>query len=350
VRQRDSGGVKFIFLVTCAGILVADIIASELPKISSPGEVTFAPSGLKLCVGGHAANVSIDLVKLGLRKGDVSCVGAVGRDIFGDFMIKEIEVSGVVTHIERVRQAGTSLNMILVVKGEDRRFHVDVGANLFLSPHRVLAILRGEKPLIFYIGATGHLGEFDEQLPRILKEAKKIGCTTLVDPIQPYGHGYEFLVDSFEWIDVLHCNSIEAKNMTDRPDPKEALDAFTDQGVKLAIITVGEKGLFAKLGDERVIMPAFVVPVVDPTGAGDAFCASVIHFLIDLAGRKKGIDIRALTRGELTDLLLEGEAAGAACVTDVGTTKGVTKENVNRIIREQKKTIVDRIQYVPKPY
>nr|MDO8133162.1 carbohydrate kinase family protein [Candidatus Njordarchaeum guaymaensis] len=336
-------------LVTCAGILVSDIIASGLPKVSDPGEVTFAPSGIRLCVGGHAANVSIDLMKLGLRRGEVGCVGAVGMDAFGDFMIEEIEKYDIVTHIERVKKAGTSLNMILVVKGEDRRFHVDVGASSFLCPRRVLGVLREEKPLIFYLGATGFLGQFDEQLPSILKEAKRLGCITFVDPIQPHGHGYELLVDSFEWIDVLHCNNVEAESMTSKRDSKESLNVFTDRGVKLAVITVGEKGLSAKLGYERVTMPAFKVPVVDPTGAGDAFCASVIHYLTKLAERKKSIDIRALTRSELIDLLLEGEAAGAACVTEVGTTKAVTQENVNRILREQKKTIMGQIKVDSKP-
>jgi sugar/nucleoside kinase (ribokinase family) len=336
-------------LVTCAGILVSDIIASGLPKVSDPGEVTFAPSGVQLCVGGHAANVSIDLIKLGLRKGEVSCVGAVGEDIFGDFMIREIKNSDVVPHIERSKQAGTSLNMILVVKGEDRRFHVAAGANSFLSAPRVLQILRKEKPLIFYVGATGHLGRFDEQLSRVLKEAKKLGCNTFVDPIQPHGHGYDFLKNSFEWIDILHCNDVEAESITGKRDPQEALDAFTNNGVKLAIITVGENGLYAKLDNERVIMPAFDVQVVDPTGAGDAFCASLIHFLVKFSRGKRSIDVRALARGDLTDLLLEGEAAGAACVTEVGTTKAVTRENVNRILREQKKTIMDQIQYVSKP-
>jgi fructokinase len=333
-------------LVTCAGILVSDIIASGLPKVSNPGEVTFAPSGVQLCVGGHAANVSIDLIKLGLRKGEVSCVGAVGEDIFGDFMIREIERSDVLPHIERIKQAGTSLNMILVVKGEDRRFHVATGANPFLSASRVLNILKEEKPLIFYVGATGHLGRFDDQLPKIVKEAKKLGCTTFVDPIQPHGHGYEFLKDSFQRIDILHCNNIEAESITGRSDPREALRFLTESGVKLAIITLGEEGLLARLGFKAVSIPAFKVETVDPTGAGDAFCASVVHYLIKFGERKKSTDPTALAEGEFIELLLEGEAAGAACVTDVGTTKAVTRKNVDRILGEQEKKIREQIRFL----
>jgi len=72
-------------------ILVCDIIAADLQKISNPGEVTFTPSGIKLCIGGHSANVSIDLMKLGLQKGSVSSIGAIGNDIFGEFIEEELK-------------------------------------------------------------------------------------------------------------------------------------------------------------------------------------------------------------------------------------------------------------------
>jgi sugar/nucleoside kinase (ribokinase family) len=338
-------------LVTCVGILVSDIIASGLLKISQPGEVTFAPSGVRLCVGGHAANVSIDLLKLGLTRGEVSCVGTVGEDAFGDFIMKELNENGVVTHIERTQKAATSSNMILVVQREDRRFHVDMGANPLLDPQRVMDVLRKERPCILYVGAPGFLGEFDEQLPRILKEAKEdLNCVTFVDPIQPQGHGWEYLERSFQWIDVLHCNDVEAESMTNKKKPNEALSSIADRGVKLAMITLGDQGLLAKHAYDRITMPAFKVPVADPTGAGDAFSAGIIRYLTKRVDNLGKLEISSLTRKELLDLLLEGEAAGAACVTDVGTTRGVTVENVERILREQKGTILDQIRIGFKPF
>ena len=47
-------------LVTCAGILVVDLIAANLPKVSDPGELTHAPKGIGVHMGGHAGNVSIE--------------------------------------------------------------------------------------------------------------------------------------------------------------------------------------------------------------------------------------------------------------------------------------------------
>jgi sugar/nucleoside kinase (ribokinase family) len=338
-------------LVTCVGILVADIIASGLPKVSAPGEITVAPSGIRLCVGGHAANVSIDLSQLGLERGATSCVGELGQDPFGDFITKELESRGIVAHTDRQEKISTASNMILVVQGEDRRFHVDAGANQFLDARRVMDVVMREKPSILYVGGTGHLGPFDEQLPRILREVKEqLSCVTFVDPVQPYGHGWEHLVRSLEWVDVLHCNDIEAKGITGKHKVTEALDAIANRGVKLTIITLGDQGLIAKQAYDRITMPAFKVPVVDPTGAGDAFSAGVISYLAKEAGSMRKLDITSLTRRELLDLLMDGEAAGAACVTDIGTTKGVTRENVDRILREQKSAIIEQMRIGFKPF
>ena len=338
-------------LVTCVGTLVADIIASDLPKVSAPREVTAAPSGVRLCADGHAANVSIDLLKLGLERGEVSCMGTTGVDPFGDFMAEELERNGVVPHLDRIESAGTSSNMILGVQGEDWRFHVDVGANQYLDVNKVRDALRKEKPCILYVGGTGHLGEFDEQLPRVLREAKEeLNCVTFIDPVKPPGHGWEPVLRSLQWVDVFHCNSEEAESMTGKSKPTEALDNIANRGAKLAIITLGAQGLVAKQAYDRITMPAFKVPVVDPTGKGDAFSAGVIRYLTKLADGMKKLDVAALTRKQFLDLLLEGEAAGAACVTGVGTTKTVTRENVDKILQDQKATILDQMRIGFKPF
>ncbi|WXG44111.1 MAG: carbohydrate kinase family protein [Promethearchaeati archaeon SRVP18_Atabeyarchaeia-1] len=332
-------------LVTCTGMLVVDITASGQLEAAAPGEATSALSGERFSAGGHAANVSIDLLKLGLAKGEVSCSGAVGQDDLGDFIIKELEKNGVVTHVEKVEKTPTGSATTISAEGEARKFHFDIGANTLLEPLKVRDLLRRERPCVFYIGATGSLGLFDEQLPRILREVKEeLDCVTVVDPIQPQGHGWEFLARASEWIDVLHCNGTEAESMTGKHKSTEALNAIANRGVKLPIITLGNEGLVAKHAYDRVAMPAFKVPVVDPMGAGAAFSAGVVFYLTRKADKLGKIDVAALTRKELLDLLLEGQAAGAACVTDVGTTKAVTRENVDRILQEQKGAIMDQMR------
>jgi len=201
-------------IVTCAGILVVDLIAAHLPKVSSPGELTYAPKGIEMHMGGHCANVSIDLRRLGIRKEEVSAIGAVGKDIFGDFLEKLLKENGIVTHLQRIPEVGTSKNLILVVRNEDRRFHVDVGANLHLNPEYILGILEEEKPQIVYIGGVGFTGDLDERLSTVLRKTKELECITFVDPVTPYMRGWDFIISSLKWMDIFHCNKDEAKEIT----------------------------------------------------------------------------------------------------------------------------------------
>ena len=313
-------------LVTCTGILVVDLIAAHLPKVSSPGELTYAPKGIEMHMGGHCGNVSIDLRKLGVKEKEVSAIGAVGEDIFGDFLEDLLKKNGIVTHLQRISEAGTSKDLILVAKDEDRRFHVDVGANMYLNPEYILAVLEEEKPRIFYAGGVGFTGKLDEQLSVVLKKAKEMGCITFVDPVTPYMRGWDFVVSSLKWMDIFHCNKDEAKEITGKENPKEAAKMLIQEGTEMVIISLGEKGLIAVTGGKIFEMGAFKVPIVDPSGAGDALCAGIIHGLLSAVERERR-GISDLSEKELVDVLLEGEAAGAACVTMVGTTTAVTEEN-----------------------
>jgi sugar/nucleoside kinase (ribokinase family) len=321
-------------LVTCVGILVVDVIAADLPKVSGPGELTYTPRGIEVHMGGHSGNVSIDLRKLGVKKGEVSSVGAVGDDVFGDFLENLLKNHGIVTHLQRVKEACTSKDIVLVVSGEDRRFHVDIGANWHLSSEHVFSVLEDEKPAVLYVGGVGFTGKFDERLGTVLKRAKNLGCLTFVDPVEPYKRGWDLIFPSFKSAEIFHCNRDEARNMTGIDDPEEAAKALTHKGVQLTIISMGEKGLIAENRNMLLKMPAFKVAVVDPTGAGDALCAGVMRGLLKTMSRKRR-KLSDLSIEELTQILLEGEAAGAACVTMVGTTTAVTQSNVKMLLEEQ---------------
>jgi len=329
--------------VTCVGILVVDIIAADLPKVSSPGELTFTPRGIEVHMGGHAGNVSTDLRKLGIHEGEVSCVGAVGDDVFGDFLENLLNSHGIATHLQRVKKTGTSKTMVLVVSGEDRRFHTDIGANWHLSPEHVLSVLEDEKPTVLYAGGIGITGKFDEELPTVLQKAKDLGCLTFLDAVKPYKREWDLIFPSLKFTDIFHCNQDEAKGMTGKDNPKEAAKALIRKGAQLIIISMGEKGLIAETQNRLLEMPTFKVQVVDPTGAGDALCAGVISGLFKAMGKKwRGLSDFSVE--DLPRILLEGEAAGAACVTMVGTTTAVTEHNVKKLLEEQGLEIISQVK------
>ena len=118
--------------ILLVGFLVADIVVPELDKVAEPGELVFVPKGIHLSVGGHPANIAIDLIKMNFNPRNITLISAVGKDIFGDFIVDTLKRYDFKLMIERV-EVPTNKNVILVIKGQDRRFHVEVGASLLYS-------------------------------------------------------------------------------------------------------------------------------------------------------------------------------------------------------------------------
>ena len=65
--------------VLCAGIVVADHVSSPISHLPAAGELVLADQ-LLLTIGGCAANVAVNLVKLGVP---ATVAGCVGDDVFG---------------------------------------------------------------------------------------------------------------------------------------------------------------------------------------------------------------------------------------------------------------------------
>jgi fructokinase len=325
---------SFMKKVTCAGILVADLIAADLPRVSPPGDITFTPRGIGVHIGGHAANVSVDLMGLGMKAGDVGCLGAVGKDLFGSFFAETLARRQVSTRLQRTSEALTSVDLILVVKGEDRRYHCHMGANSLLDPDFVLRSVRRERPLIFYAGGAGLMARFDHHLAYVLKEVKKTGSVTFVDPVRPHDGSWNFLRKALKWTDIFHCNDLEAQGLTEQTGLRRAIQVLLDTGPRIVLVSHGKDGVTATARNRALTLDAFRVKTVDPTGAGDAFCAG---FIRQTAQKLSPAVTGHLDWGddELAAVLIEAEAAGAACVTGIGTTSAVTRQNVQRLIAAQ---------------
>src|SRR4051812_38691085 len=110
----------------CAGIIVADHVSSPISHLPAAGELVLADQ-LLLTIGGCAANVAVDLVKLGVPAGVAGCVGA---DVFGRVVADMLRERNVDVSSLQVRDGmDTSQTLIVNVAGQDRRFIHTFGAN-----------------------------------------------------------------------------------------------------------------------------------------------------------------------------------------------------------------------------
>ena len=322
--------------VLCSGSFVADIMAPNLPYIGPPGSLLYAPNGIMINPGGHSANVSIDLAQLGVK--NVHAVGSIGQDLMGEFLVKQIGAADVIVHSEIHADTTTAKNIALLVKDEDRRFIAELTANSKLTSKFLMTILRQVKPMIYFQGTLGGLPNIEQDLIEILKIAKKLDAFRFLDVIMP-SNGWEYLYPVISEIDLLHCNLDEGKNLTGLEKPKHMLETLLSLGAKGVIITDGANGLTAGSKDYIIDMPAFDVNQIDPTGAGDALCAGIIHFF--KSTKESFYDLPYFT-----EALLFGQASGAACVTGIGATTNVQPNNINNVLRFKedilKKTNIER--------
>ncbi len=318
--------------VLVSGIAVTDLIATGLPRVAPPGRVEFA--SIRPRTGGHACNVSTDLVQLGFPAGRLSAVFPVGDDPFGDYLVAELRGRGVRPAAERIPDVPTSLDMILVVTGEDRRFHVDVGANARLDPAVLLQAVRATRPVLFYLGGAGLLAEVDRSLRSVLEGAREAGAVTFLDIVSPPDGDWDFVRAALPAVDIFHCNEDEARAVTGARVGARTADAIARSGVAAVVVSRGEKGFVASIAGRRYEMSAFDVSVVDPTGAGDAFCAGLILKLARPLARF-GSPGRVAPE-TWKDALLFASACGAACCKGIGATTSVHATHVRTLMRSRR--------------
>jgi len=113
---------------------------------------------------------------------------------------------------------------------------------------------------------------------------------------------------SLPYLDWFLPSYGEAVMLSGERDAARIAKALMDKGVRNVVIKLGAEGCFvSESGEIGYRMPALKnIAVMDTSGAGDAFCAGF------LAGLAQGWETRRCA--EL------GNALGALCVTEIGTT------------------------------
>ncbi len=293
--------------VLCAGIVVADHICTPIAHLPAAGELVMADR-LLLTIGGCAANVAVDLVRLGHS---ATVIGRVGGDVFGRVVAEMLRAQGVnVGFLQTSPGVDTSQTLIVNVTGEDRRFIHSFGANAeFKAADLPTAAL--EKARVLYVG--GYLlmeSLLEEELAEVFAVARLQGVKTVLDVVTPGPADYlARLRKLLPHVEVFLPNNHEAELITGKKDPLEQARSFHQLGVRVAIITLGQAGAVVVSDEGEWRVGTFQVPFVDGSGGGDAFAAGYISGL--------------LQNRDLEGCLLLASALGASCVQAVGTTTGV---------------------------
>ena len=267
--------------VLCLGEVLFDCLADQLGlKLEEVQSWTPYP-------GGAPANVACALVKLGTSAG---FMGAVGEDEPGNTLIKLLETVGVdTTGVQRHPTAPTRQVYVVRDLTGDRNFagfgkyDTSEFADTRLQATKLPPALFDEADFL----VVGTLGlaypESEKAVLRALELAEQYDLKIILDvnwrpvfwldentaktKIQALLGRFDFLKltkEEAEWL----FNTIDPGAITYRLNSLEGV-----------LVTDGENGCAYCLGENEGKLPAFSVPVVDTTGAGDGFLAGFIHQL-----------------------------------------------------------------------
>ena len=235
----------------------------ETPRIPVPGETIMGES-VKNVPGGKGANQVYTIGKLG---GDVSMIGAVGDDNFGDRMIENLKKVNVnVEGIERIEGGTTGQAFIPVDDSGENSIIVIGGTNgqvdeallkkyEYLMDESDIVVMQQEIPLTTVMAAK--------------EMAVKKGKLIIVDPAPAAAMPDEFWKD----IDYIKPNETElgiliGKELHTQEEYKAAAAEMLKKGVKHLLVTLGSKGCLLMTPDSEEFLPANKVQAVDTTAAG----------------------------------------------------------------------------------
>lgn len=275
------------FDVITMGIAVMDILARPADKTLFDHDNTRIED-ITVATGGDAANQAADLAQLG-RRVALSC--RLGNDALGRLFLSEITSRGVdISHVAVSAESVTSAAIVLVAPDGQRSIITRPGNNYdFCLADVDLDLIANARALS--VGSLyGCLKLEAGGLEVILAHAKRHGVMTFADmSSDKNGTKLEGIRPFLPYIDWFLPSENESAHLTDGLGVKEAAQAFLDAGVKNVVIKLGEHGAYAYCRDFTGDVPAFHIDAVDTTGSGDAFCAGLIHSLLDGSGAEEAL-------------------------------------------------------------
>jgi ribokinase len=292
-------------------------LITKAARAPGPGE-TLRGERFYTSPGGKGATQAVAAARMGAN---VRMVGRVGNDLFGPVLLDAlrsngVDVQGVAVDPDHASGAG----VIVVDDTGQNRVLATYGANLQCDETQLAQVeasldwadvlmLQMEIPFEVSLAAAAL--------------ARNRDVLVLHDPAPPS----QISLDAYADIDIITPNQAEAEFHTgvevDDPDSaKRAAEIFRSRGVRVAIVKIGDHGVYYSSNNDSGFIPAFSVEAVDTTSAGDAFGGALAVALAE--GRS------------LNDAVRFGAAAGALAVTRPGVQDSIpSRSEVEDLLTRQ---------------
>lgn len=251
------GGVN----VDIGGRSFAPLVAAD----SNPGRVSIS-------LGGVGRNIAHNLALLGT---DVHLLTAYADDVNGERVAASCSELGInLSHALRVRGGSTSTYLYLTdEKGEMVLAVSDMEICKKITP----SYLAAQLPLL----QNAQVVVADTNLPEGSLQYLADNCSVplFIDPVSTAKA--KKIIPILGKIHTLKPNRLEAELLSgveirSREDLDRAADVLMATGLHRLFISLGADGVYAAMGDGRILLPNLSGSIVNTTGCGDAFMAALV--------------------------------------------------------------------------
>ena len=299
--------------IVVVGSLNMDLVI-EVDRIPKMGE-TIKGEEMSYLIGGKGSNQAVAACRLG---NEVRMIGCVGKDTFGDKILKHLKEEGVnVDGIKRDEATFTGIATIFKTKS-DNSIVVIPGANDFCDKNLInknIEAIKSADILITQLEIPMETVEY------ALKVAKENGVNTILNPAPAREISKDILGNAdFITPNETEFEIISGKTFKNANEFEEAMIAWQKENPSTRLVVTRGKDGSSYVEDNNIkTMKTIKVDVVDTTGAGDTFNGALAH----------GVSHNLL----MDEAVKFAGTAASLSVTKFGAQTGMPKfEEVNNIL------------------
>lgn len=281
---------------------------------SATGVEQCFPLGTKLEVkeitmttGGGGTNAAVTFGRQGLK---TSCIGVIGQDSAGREIIAELEKEGVTPMFQIHDDDSTAYSTILRHPDAERTILSYKGEGQHFDVKRI-DFNKLKSNWLYLDSLGGHYDLLEALMAHAVKNKIRVACNPGGKEID---HGLEKLTPFLKNIDIFAVNKEEGAQLagTKAEDIDQTIKRLAEICKGIIIITDGHHGV--RVFQNNVMFSAGVPdsPIVERTGAGDAFNSGFVCEFIRSRDIKKAIQFAT--------------ANSSSVVTKIGSKAGILKK------------------------
>lgn len=233
--------------------------------------------------GGAPANVAVAVARLG---GYSKFIGMVGKDMFGDFLLQELQSYAVdCSAVRQTADAKTALAFVALNEQGDRSFsfYRPPAADLLYKVEHCPAELWQQKGILHLCSNSLTEPDIAQTSFALVRLAQQHGWLVSVDANLRHNlwsqgkASRELVTQLLEMADLVKLSEDELDYLADEQSPELWLRHILTFRPAWLIVTAGANEVISYSKTDTVTLPVAAVPVLDTTAAGDAFVGAWLH-------------------------------------------------------------------------